>query len=321
MPQNFKVAFTGDQGVNTNSVSVLQLIRNERADMLIISGDLGYGVETNVQSAINWENMMDRFLGNDFPVFASRGNHDIGLWDVPGGYKELLVNRANGVGANCTGNYGTLSSCYYNGLFFNLIDGSNLEQTNIDYLKNELGNDDSLWRICSWHFNQNKMQVGGKPDQVGWGTFETCREEGAIIATAHEHSYERTKTLIDITNQVVDPRWANPNSIRVAQNATFVFVSGLGGRSIRNQIRCLPTTYPYGCKSEWASIYTANQSANYGALFIEFYVDGNPRKARGYFKTIDNKIIDQFEIFSELTTNGTTPSTPTRGQGRIGKKG
>ena len=75
-----------------------------------------------------------------------------------------------------------------------------------------------------------------------------------------------------------------------------MFVSGLGGESIRDQERCLPTTYPYGCSDEWASIYSSDQGAKFGALFIEFHVDGDPGKARGYFKNVDGQIIDEFTI-------------------------
>ena len=39
-PPNFKVAFIGDMGINTNAQSVLQLIENEGADMAIHLGDL-----------------------------------------------------------------------------------------------------------------------------------------------------------------------------------------------------------------------------------------------------------------------------------------
>ena len=85
----------------------------------------------------------------------------------------------------------------------------------------------------------------------------------------------------------------------MAPGATFVFVSGIAGASIRDQERCLPTTYPYGCKGEWASIYTSDQNAQYGALFIEFHVDGDPNKARGYFKDIDGAVVDQFTVTSQ----------------------
>ncbi len=41
-------------------------------------------------------------------------------------------------------------------------------------------------------------------------------------------------------------------------------------------------------KPYWGSVY----GAGFGALFIETNVDGNPRKARGYFKTVSGAIID-----------------------------
>ena len=87
--------------------------------------------------------------------------------------------------------------------------------------------------------------------------------------------------------------------VRVTRGATFVLVSGLAGQSIRNQDRCLPTSYPYGCKGEWASIYTSDQNARYGALFIEFNVDGDPNKARGYFKDVGGRVVDQFTVTSQ----------------------
>ncbi len=74
---------------------------------------------------------------------------------------------------------------------------------------------------------------------------------------------------------------------------------------MRDQTRCLPATFPYGCKGAWAKIYTATQGATFGALFITFNIDGDPRKAQGYFKNINGEIIDTFEIradaFSSLT--------------------
>jgi len=80
---------------------------------------------------------------------------------------------------------------------------------------------------------------------------------------------------------------------------TLTAVSGLGGRSIRNQDRCLPTTPPYGCHGEWASIYTSDQRATYGALFIEFHVGGDPQEAHGWFRNIDGVVIDDFLMHSE----------------------
>ncbi len=100
-------------------------------------------------------------------------------------------------------------------------------------------------------------------------------------------------------HQTVDEAWPDTDSLRVADGATFAFVSGLGGKSIRDQERCRPVDPPYGCKGEWASIYTEDQGATYGSLFIDFNVGGDPRSAHGYYKNIRGEVIDEFEITSE----------------------
>src|SRR5438876_7138465 len=54
------------------------------------------------------------------------------------------------------------------------------------------------------------MQVGGKADEMGWRVYETCKDLGAIIATAHEHSYHRTRTLTSTKEQIVDASCSDP---------------------------------------------------------------------------------------------------------------
>ena len=139
------------------------------------------------------------------------------------------------------------------------------------------------------------MQVGGKGDEMGWNVYETCREQGAIIQTGHEHSYERTKTLTNMASQIVDPTCNSPTSLCVGAGRTFANVVGLGGNSVRDQTRCLPSTYPYGCNGEWAFIYTSNQNATHGAQFITFNA-GAPKAATGYFKNVNGQTVDTFTI-------------------------
>jgi hypothetical protein len=167
------------------------------------------------------------------------------------------------------------------------------------YIRSQLTTDNHIWKICSWHRDQNAMQVGDKDDEMGWKVYETCKDLGAIIATAHEHSYHRTKTLTSMQEQLVDPSCPDPDHLCVAKGSpgkSFVFVSGLGGREVRAQQRCVPASRPYGCKGEWATIYTQTQGATFGALFITFNVDGDPRKAQGYFKNIDGQVVDAFDV-------------------------
>jgi hypothetical protein len=140
------------------------------------------------------------------------------------------------------------------------------------------------------------MQIGGKGDEMGWTVYETCRERGAIIMNGHEHSYERTKTLTNMTAQEVDVNCQDPNKVCVGPGRTFVVVTGLGGVGIRDQKRCLPTTPPYGCHGEWAIIYAKQQEAVYGTLFITFNVGGDSKYATGYFKNISGEVVDAFEI-------------------------
>ncbi len=291
-PTNFTVAFIGDQGRGPDAEAVLQLIQNEGAHMVLHQGDFDY-----VNNPDRWDQMITDVLGADFPYFASVGNHDESRWYGPDGYQSKLLARLSRVpGATCTGEYGVNSACTFNGLLF-ILSGVDVLGTNHDtFISDELATTEFLWRICSFHKTMQAMQVGGKGDSTGWAVYEECRRGGAMIATAHEHSYHRTKTLVSMQNQTIDPAWPQPDEVRIGAGSSFVFVSGLGGKSIRDQERCLPTAPPYGCNGEWASIYTSNQGANYGALFCSFNVNGQPDKAHCYFKDIDGYIPDQFHV-------------------------
>ena len=321
-----KVAFIGDSGDGENFRRVLGLIKSEGAVMVMHQGDFDYADNPGAFFAT-----IDSILGPDFPYFASVGNHDADRWTAgctdsrtqrllgsllhrgAGCYISFLKNRMARIGAvpDDPNLNDEMYAVTYRGLkmvFVGQEGPSYGDGIYAPYLQDQLATDDHIWRICSWHKNQNAMQVGGKDDEMGWRVYETCKDLGAIIATAHEHSYHRTKTLTSIQNQIVDASCSGPDNLCVGRGSpgrSFVFVSGLGGESIRDQQRCLPATFPYGCKGEWAKIYTSNQGATFGALFITFNIDGDPRKAQGYFKNINGEIIDTFVIradaFSSLT--------------------
>src|SRR3989338_4590446 len=324
--QNLRVAFIGDQGLGSNPIAVLNLIRNEGADMVIHAGDFDY--QNNPTS---FDNQITQVLGANFPYFGTVGNHDTSQWGGSLGYQRKLLDRLARVpGAICTGDYGVKSSCHYKGLFFilsgvGLTGGTSTEHGN--YIRDQLAQDNSVWSVCAWHVLMKNMQIGGKGDESGWAPYEECRKAGAIVDTAHEHSYERTLTLTSMQNQIVDTVQhplvngipSNPNNLLVALDRSFVFVSGLGGSSIRSQSRCLPSVYPYssgaGCNYIWAKIYTSTQQAKYGATFIDFYVDNDPTKARGYFKNINGDVVDTFEIKSRAVGGG--PNLPICGNNII----
>ena len=281
-----RVAFIGDQGLGPNAIAVLNLIKNEGAHLVLHQGDFDYKDDPD-----KWDRQISDVLGSDFPYFASIGHHDVNAWS---GYQEKLYDRLKkNPDAVCNGDLGVQSSCSYRGLFFLLVaPGDYTSNSDYDsFIQKQLNDNDSNWRICSWHNDMKTMQSEIKPNETGWEVYESCKNGGAIIANAHAHSYARSKTLIDFENQIVDPEWSEPNKLRVRDGATFTFISGLGGMPISG-----PVHY------EWPIKYSSEHGATSGALFCTFNAGGQPNKAYCYFKNIDRRIIDEFTITSFLGT-------------------
>ena len=314
---NLKVAFIGDSGNGDGFRAVLSLIKAEGADLVMHQGDFDYDDDPDGFFAT-----IDEVLGPDFPYLASPGNHDHNSWpegcgDPDGCYAQFLKERMSRIGLapDHPDLNDQMYAAEYQGLKMVFVGQTRARNGDCGadpqgyacFIRNQLADDNHIWKVCSWHELQENMQVGGGGDEMGWAVYENCKNGGAIIATAHDHAYSRSKTLLSMRHPIVDPTLhpvvdgvpSRPNSVRVAPGASFVFVSGLGGESMRRQKRCLPDTYPYGCNFEWASVYSENQTEGvekFGALFIEFNVDGNPYRARGYFKNTEGEIIDLFDI-------------------------
>ena len=281
-PADFKVAFLADQGLTNDSRAVLKLVKQEGASMVIHSGDFDYADNPSA-----WDTQINEILGQDFPYFASVGNHDLKAWD---GYQTKLNQRLERIqGEKCQGEVGVEMICRYNGLVF-ILSGVGTKGTfNEEFFSKNLENNRYSWRICSWHKNQHLMQVGEKTDEVGWGPYEACSKAGAIIATGHEHSYSRTQLMSSFQTQTVA---GTANTLGLSPGKSFAFVSGMAGHSIRPQDNALAKN-PW-----WASIYTASQSASSGALFCSFNTGGQKNNAACYFKDINGKIVDHFSLLS-----------------------
>jgi hypothetical protein len=68
-PPDFKVAFIGDQGVGGRPIAVLELIRDEGADMVLHQGDFGYTLD-----AAAWDQQISTTrLDSIFPTSAPSG--------------------------------------------------------------------------------------------------------------------------------------------------------------------------------------------------------------------------------------------------------
>jgi len=309
-PPNFKVAFIADASIGfwkegrrlsgSNARGVLQLIKDEGAEMVLYQGDLGYGVETNIAVVETFESQINDILGENFPIFWSIGNHDVGNWYREGGYQDKMRERMARIdGVSCSGDLGVKSTCKYKGLFWIFVAPGIFrgDTTNYaDYITEQLDVDDSLWSVCSWHKNQGKMQISFLGNETGWGVYESCREEGGIVATGHAHSYSRTHLMDNFSEQSIA---STSNTLEIEKGKTFAFVSGIGGSNFHGQKKS---------GDWWASIYTrggkiTTNTGNtdlFGALFCTFHVDGQPYKAKCYLKNIRGEIIDEFSLISKL---------------------
>jgi hypothetical protein len=302
-PPNFKIAFIGDQGPRGGARAVLNLIKNEGANAVVHSGDFDYR-----DNPAAWDAQITAILGSEYPYFASVGNHDDDRFYGADGYQDFMEARMNRLGITWDGDLGVKSSFVYNGIFFVLTSPDVFGSGHAEYIRDQLAEDNSIWSISSWHKNMHLMQVGGKENETGWGVYEESRKGGAIIATAHEHSYSRTHLLSSCQNQIVASASdtlalsADDPQTPEDEGRTFVFVSGLGGKSIRDQ-----ELGGYW----WASIYTSTQGANYGALFGIFNYEGIEGFAKFYFKDIDGVVPDEFYVISG--ENSALPLPPGRG--------
>ena len=284
-----KVAFIGDQNLGASATAVLQLIKNEGAQAVVHLGDFDFNDNPNA-----WDQQINSVLGPNFPYFAVIGFHDV---TALAGYQQKLQARLNQVsGASCSGNLAVQSVCIYKGLMM-VFTAPGVMGTGHDiYIRDQLAQSNFTWRISGWNPVQQLMQVGEHLDETGWGVYEESRNGGAIVATAHTRSYERTYLMSSFQNQMIA---STANPLQISRGQSFAFVSGLGGDVVRPQLLNGPW---------WASIWTSDQGADYGALFCTFGINDQPNRASCYFKDISNHIPDQFDILSAV--NGGSPTPP-----------
>ncbi len=278
-----KIAFFGDQGLNDDSKATLQLIKDEKADVAVHLGDFDYADNPDA-----WIAQINSILGPNFPYIPIRGNHEMNKW--PDYQKVIVARLAHTPEVTCQGDIGAEYSCRFRDVTVAMSSPGISDAPHASLLAQELSKSTTTWNVCAWHEAQHLMQLGDKTDEAGWGVYETCREAGAIIATAHEHSYSRTYLLDSFEHQHV----ASTSSVlALRKGASFAFVAGLGGESIRDK------TQPVG--AWWAQTYTKDIGGNFGVLFCTFGTSGAPDHGNCYFKDIKGNVIDRFEVVAAPT--------------------
>jgi hypothetical protein len=164
----------------------------------------------------------------------------------------------------------------------------------------------SVWRVCSWHKNHHLYQIGNKFTEVGLPLYDACRRHGAIVTTGHEHSYARTKRMSSFESFEVD----QPDElILLNKGRSLAWVSGIGGIPLREGDPTLVSNH------WWASTAATKNTAttiNFGAVFCKFNLNGELRRAFCETKVVGNRVIDSWEMTSDLQDVPKRPEDTTR---------
>lgn len=288
--QPYKIAFTADQGNSKDTVAVLQLVKNEKVDLIILSGDFDYK-----DSPKNWDSLNTETLGTDAKILASIGHHEIPNLQ---GYLAILQQKLTKLpNFKCSGEIGTKHSCTYGDFTFVFTAPDIVGEGYDTYIKNTFANSKSIWNICSMHNRLEPFKPATKSAQ------QECLNAGAIIATGHNHIYARSPLLNGISKENVVTK---TSPITIEKGKTFTFMSGLGGKSIDP----LQGTWQ-GTKDWWTKVYGADENAKSGALFCTFGVNNIRNQADCYFKNIDGDVIDNFTIISKVNSDIVIENPPT----------
>ena len=180
---NLKIAFVGDTADGTNWRNVLKLALAEGAPAVVTAGDMTYDSDP-----AGWWSATE---SGRRPELSRSSWRAATTTTRPGRASSAEAANHLGVANRIAGPHNAAYKTIFRGLDIVTIQKGDTGTT----ITNLFGTDNHIWKVCNWHQNQNKMQVGGKGDEMGWAVYEACRQKGAIIITGHEHTYHRTKTM------------------------------------------------------------------------------------------------------------------------------
>lgn len=315
-----KVALLGDTSASSGFKSVLQLIKSEQADVIMINGDFGYS-----DTPKKWqEKLLEVIDVNQQPVIGALGNHDFELNRATEYIRIFKSFRtaSNGLNLKCSGGDSLIQNkeiaaidevCTFGNV--TIIPSAIGLVFNKKYFETRLEEKlksapQSNWTLVGYHFTLKTMNPGLKSDEASPRFFDLIRQFGAIGAQAHTHSVMASCPIDSVFTTNATPtchRDFGPDlSSRFVGDGTGMFLdSSLGGMPARGRKRCQAGTES-DCQHMVDLItrqgYTRSDGRSFanftklGAMFVVFNSGGDPARAQVYFKSTDGQEIFRFSI-------------------------
>jgi hypothetical protein len=323
-----KIAFVANTGSSATFTHILDLIKSEHADYVFHAGDFDLQ-----QNPALFASIISSILGETYPYLYTPGDKDVetDLWYgdckkeacysnellKKSAANDLLLEYPEVQQESSFDTYAVnLGNVHVVALGLGDLDTSNTgigTTVYAPFITKIFSESEAPLKVCVFHETMYQAQIGNQIDSMGWQPFESCRQQGALIVTGGDHSYHRSKTILNYPEKMVSKVWNQSNMTRLEPGTSVLVNSGLGGALFSLQERCKPITPPYGCLEEWASVFSLSQEAEPGVFFVEVAAE-QQTLAKAYFKTTNNQLIDSFSISlwepgSQLTEANTNQAT------------
>jgi len=235
----FKLAIIGDSGSESRAKKVMDLTTY---DALLHLGDFDY----NCKPDAYFDNILPS--SRSYQFMGILGNHegasecgtDVHERFKSKVYHEMVSSKNNQVKCEFSS-----SRCMWVCLYKNMrilgltagVNGCDKRDEQLSFLKKHLSGAKEDWKICSWHFYDKYFHTGKYPDDgnivsgSGESFYDYCRQQGAIIFSAHDHVYARTRVMSKFSDPTIDEfdGKTNESIVQIREGATVDILNGAGG--------------------------------------------------------------------------------------------
>jgi len=300
----FRLAVVGDTGAVSEATEVLRL---SSYDALLHLGDFDYEHHADA--------FFDKTLPSDrsFKFMGVLGNHDYlseNSESISRRFRDNIYNTMRKSGLECKfSDSKFMWSCHYHNMrVIGLtpgIKGVDDRSKQLRFLKDELSKATEDWKICAWHYYDKYYHTGRYQNDGnlvsgdGESFYDYCKEHGAIIFSAHDHVYARTRVMSKFSSHEIDQYDGGKDSkiIQIRKGATINILNGAGGYEMYEE-KGEQKDYRHWAKKYALGRDKENQK-KFGGLFCTFNYGGNKKKAYCEFLRINSseKRFDYFTIY------------------------